>query len=53
MIINKPESDVLIVGGESHGIAVSKEDSAKLLYILTQGLYKDPITAIVRELCSH
>jgi hypothetical protein len=53
MILNKPESDVLIVGGESHGIGVSKEDSAKLLYILTQGLYKDPITAIVRELVSN
>jgi hypothetical protein len=53
MILNKPESDVLIVGGESHGIGVSKEDSAKLLYILTQGLYKDPITAICRELISN
>lgn len=53
MILEKPESDVLIVGGESRNIGVNKEDSAKLLYILTQGLYKDVESAVIRELSSN
>ncbi|NDB85659.1 MAG: hypothetical protein EB127_23580, partial [Alphaproteobacteria bacterium] len=53
MILNKPESDVLIVGGESHGIGVDNTDSSKLMYILTSGLYSDPISAILRELTSN
>lgn len=53
MILEKPESDVLIVGGQSHGIGVDPNKSAKLLYMLTQNLYEDIEKAVVREICNH
>lgn len=53
MILNKPESDVLIVGGESHGIGINSKNSAKLLYMLTQNLYEDVEKAVIREICSN
>lgn len=50
MIVENKVSDVMIVGGGNIKKATINENKmAKLQYLLTKGLYKDPITAVVAE----
>lgn len=50
MIIEKKIGDFQIVGEDtSRRAKISENKLAKLEYILTKGLYKDPITAVIAE----
>lgn len=50
MIIQEKKSDVFVIGADTSkqaGISTSK--IGKLQYLLTKGLYKDPISAVITE----
>lgn len=50
MILNQETNDVLIFGEDNSKKAKISEDKlAKLQYLLTKGLYKDPISAVITE----
>ncbi len=50
MIIEGKTTDVLIIGEDTSKKAkISQDKLAKLQYLLTKGLYKDPITAVIAE----
>lgn len=51
MIIEKQNTDVVVLGDEmaAKKATISADKMAKLQYILTKGLYKDPITAVIAE----
>lgn len=50
MIIQEQSKDLYIVGEDSSKKAkISADKMAKLQYLLTKGLYKDPITAVIAE----
>src|SRR5688572_23020801 len=50
MIIQDQAKDMIIVGDDtSKKATISADKMAKLQYLLTKGLYKDPITAVIAE----
>jgi hypothetical protein len=50
MILNQETNDVLVFGEDTSKKAKISEDKlAKLQYLLTKGLYKDPISAVIVE----
>lgn len=50
MIIEEKVKDLVIVGEDTSKKAkISGNKLAKLQYLLTKGLYKDPITAVIAE----
>ena len=50
MIIQGNKNDVLVIGeNTSKHAQISTNKMAKLQYLLTKGLYKDPITAVIAE----
>ncbi len=50
MIIDEKVRDVVVDGGDTSKMAkISDKKMAKLQYLLTKGLYKDPITAVIAE----
>jgi DNA topoisomerase VI subunit B len=55
MIINNQESEVVEILGEvsSKKATINADEVRKLQYILTEGLYKDPVGAVINELCAN
>lgn len=55
MIINKASSDVMEVTGDvsSKKATINQNKIRKLQYILTEGLYKDPIGAVINEISAN
>lgn len=50
MIIEEQKKDMIVVGEDtSKKATISSDKMAKLQYLLTKGLYKDPITAVIAE----
>lgn len=50
MILEEQTKDMVIVGEDtSKKATISADKMAKLQYLLTKGLYKDPITAVIAE----
>ena len=50
MIIQEQVKDVVVIGEDTSKKAkISQDKLAKLQYLLTKGLYKDPITAVIAE----
>lgn len=50
MIIEEKVKDLVVVGEDTSKKAkISQDKLAKLQYLLTKGLYKDPITAVIAE----
>lgn len=50
MIINsQSEKTVAVIGGESKQATLNAGEIAKLQYLLTKGLYSDPISAVIVE----
>lgn len=50
MIINsQSDKQIAIVGGESKKATINPDEIAKLQYLLTKGLYTDPIGAVITE----
>ena len=50
MIIQEQTKDVVVIGEDTSKRAkISQDKLAKLQYLLTKGLYKDPITAVIAE----
>lgn len=50
MIIQEQVKDVVVIGDDTSKKAkISQDKLAKLQYLLTKGLYKDPITAVIAE----
>lgn len=50
MIIEEAVKDTVVVGeDDSKKAKISQDKLAKLQYLLTKGLYKDPITAVIAE----
>lgn len=54
MIIGEKNNDFEIVGEDTSKKAkISSDKMAKLQYLLTKGLYRDPITAVIAEWCNN
>ena len=50
MILQEAVKDTIVIGeDESKKAKISQDKLAKLQYLLTKGLYKDPITAVIAE----
>lgn len=50
MIIKEQVKDIVVIGEDTSKKAkISQDKLAKLQYLLTKGLYKDPITAVIAE----
>lgn len=50
MIIDAKKQDIEMVGANtSKKATISSDKMSKLQYLLTKGLYKDPITAVIAE----
>ncbi len=50
MIIDNQKSDVLVFGAtQTKKATISQDKMAKLQQLLTKGLYKDPIAAVITE----
>jgi len=51
MIIKKKESDVLTKGDfQNTEVSVSKKSLDKIVYLLSNGLYRQPMNSSLREL---
>lgn len=54
MILNyNRQDDYLAQGVEKKEVGIATHLSNKISYLLTRGLYSDPIQSVVRELCSN
>lgn len=54
MILNKGQNNQVIeigVGDTKRNVGVSTNNVDKLKYLLSEGLYKNPIHSTVREIC--
>lgn len=50
MIISDQTKDLVIIGEDtSRKAGISQDKLSKLQYLLTKGLYRDPITAVIAE----
>lgn len=53
MILQNSKKDTSVIGIEGKSIGIDASKSDKILYLLSEGIYKDPLSSIVRELCSN
>src|SRR5882672_5339146 len=50
MIVAEKVKDLVVIGeDQSKKAKISENKLAKLQYLLTKGLYKDPVTAVIAE----